>query len=142
MTPNLVNIKSWHDDLLYGGHIQAKGKLETADGGFCCLGRTCVLAGCRRRLSWSGRIQYDDNSVSLPQRAMDWLGVDDSSPVLKIPTHLQHKKPPSRHEETAYRLNDSFNFTFPEIAECIRETWPEAFQPETPKTEDTDARLP
>ncbi len=66
------------------------------------------------------------------------------NPYLKVPEHLRDKTETSATEEElndaedlsdyavgesccASSLNDDYGFTFAEIAECVKETWPEAF---------------
>lgn len=156
MTPNLENIRSWRDDLLDPENVQGHDYLETDEGEFCCLGRVCVLAECVRTAGGKYGIgpMYDGEDATLPRRAIAWLGLSAFSddPRLTVPPHLLAvclEREAAVGEETATHvfssvqealkrtgktacshLNDTFGLTFPQIAECIEATWPEAFTQE------------
>lgn len=125
---NLKNIRTWHDKLLADEYVQTAGTLradsESKDGQYehCCLGVACDLAAPHR---WNDH-DHDGNESVLSDPAMRWLGVEDRNPKLLIPEHLR-RIAGGRDEAPATFLNDTYAFTFTEIAECIKETWPEAF---------------
>ena len=64
----------------------------------------------------------------LPPEVVEWLGVDGANPVLKVPERLQGREGTDGggllgEAETCSDLNDAYELTFAEIAECVYETW-------------------
>lgn len=137
LEPNLQNIKAWHDALISGQYQQATQVLrhqvhsfDESTGehtgsvavSYCCLGVACQLTNPSEE-AWS---EEHEQGEMLSWSARQWLGINDSDPVLTIPAHLRHLVD-GEEESLAHHLNDNAQFSFNQIAACIRETWPEAF---------------
>lgn len=130
MTVDLKKVRKWYDALLTTSHPQAVGVLREGDGR-CCLGiylEECTV-GKWESVEVNGTDNYywqvkgDTTSHKYDLPASEF---GDSDPVLKIPSRLLEKADAT--EERASELNDTHDFTFAEIAECVKETWPEAFE--------------
>lgn len=145
--PNLENIRKWHDALLSGQYQQTIGRLRRttlAEGdaeanaayplGHCCLGVACDLAAPDAWGMGSDDFVHgygSDNVLSPP--ALEWLDIEQDDPLLKVPEHLREKEEDDPDGDIpelsrAITLNDAEGFTFAQIAACIRETWPQAFE--------------
>lgn len=140
VSPNLENIRSWHDALISGRYQQTLGRLRRTtsksavlDGdypaGHCCLGVVCDLADPG---GWEeGPKEYIHRNMQnneLSDVAMDWLGVSSSDPVLKVPKDIREADGGYTGQTcNAITLNDEYRLSFVDIAACIRETWPKAF---------------
>lgn len=122
MTPKTKQlIRDWHDALRSGEYRQGLRQLyDTKSGAHCCLGVLCEVAGYRRREQ-----RYAGKSLLLPPKLARTLG--GSYPILVVPARLKKKSGNHGHVDAA-RLNDTFKFTFKQIAQCVKATWPEAWQ--------------
>jgi len=129
MTPNQKrSIRRWHDALISGQYEQHYQSLANASAtAFCCLGVLCSVEGYRFHPDPEGA--YIQTAGGREDKSLPYsLAVDGRCyPVLKIPAHLRHD---GLERESAITLNDEYEFTFAELAECIRETWPEAWEEE------------
>lgn len=80
-----ANAKAWVNDLRTTTAKQGKGRLQNADGSFCCLGRACELAVAAGVIP-SPRVDglslyyiYDDvETAYLPYAVEKWLGLRES----------------------------------------------------------------
>lgn len=131
----------WAEDLESGNRIQTKERLTRLhpDGSrsHCCLGvlsdRAAQAGVLNAHLPTAGgQVAYGDyrEHADLPVEVQQWTGLIGGSPSLQVPEHLQYKL--GQDSQTLYRgsgrvsamsLNDVYDFTFPEIAECIRFTF-------------------
>lgn len=131
---NPVKIRKWYHALLSGNYTQVRGRLCTPDGK-CCLGVYLEEVGGGKWVKvpeTTTLLRYEDatgahHSYSLPLDGDNIFRASD--PSLKIPVDLRGKAVGSE-TALATELNDDYNFTFQEIAACIKETWPEAFEEE------------
>lgn len=102
--------KAWHDALLSGKYEQGSGMLKNENEEYCCLGVLCVVADS-------------------PFEGDEWYLDDDHwenySPELKVPKHLQKS---NMTEDDASSLNDNWELSFDQIAQCIRHTYPAQFE--------------
>lgn len=132
LTPNLANIRLWHEALLNPDNRQTTGSLRDADG-MCCLGVACEVAMAHgvevARVEQPGSWTYNDQEGVLPVVVQDWLGVSTNDPLLT--TGWTDEGEPE--EATASDLNDNHEASFVEIAACIKHTWPEAFSQDPEK---------
>jgi hypothetical protein len=105
-----ANLRAWIHDLRTTDAKQDAGQLRTADDGYCCLGRACVILGA------------------------DWAKPDRASACEVLPAVVRvlvdgvedHSYMPAAYKAamgltdadvaTCVRLNDSERKTFPEIA--------------------------
>lgn len=126
-------IRAWAEDLEATRAPQAKGHLSKKVGqrwGYCCLGRAEMVAGAKFVTDGEVKefLQPDPlggTTELLTTQTASRLGSSDN-PTLRIPRPLRMKA--HGHDRCfAAELNDEFEFTFREIAECIRYTWPKAF---------------
>lgn len=114
--------EQWVAALRSGQYQQTKQKLN--DGvGYCCLGVACELSGITRKkheeydeTTWF----YDDEYLVLPTSVQNWLGVDDTNPVLDMPpsVYLHPQDDEASHARDVASLNDE-GFTFDQIADLI-----------------------
>jgi hypothetical protein len=150
-------IRQWDAWLRDPSNRQTSGTLRRTDDegdSFCCLGGLCVLAGVEwRRGRWGASDKWIDDPLYswlagdftngalteagvLPHSLARRLGVD-SNPLLAVPERLYAEKIAGNEGIHYYnkpgtpipaaRLNDDYRFTFVDIADCVRATWPEAF---------------
>lgn len=125
-----ANRARWVEALRSGKFRQAQNRLRLGNA-YCCLGVACVLAGIEAETHSEayGLYLFDDEYLTLPDRAQEWLGVQAASPridfgdVDRLGTQGHH--PDSElagcyvswpHELSA--LNDG-GFTFNQIADLI-----------------------
>ena len=127
-------IRAWAEDLETTAAPQAKGALCKKVGqrwGYCCLGRAEVVAGTKTIVDNNVRKIFLDAGFHTSQAGVltsntaSRIGLDN--PHLRITPALRNKIIDGRSKAYATELNDEFKFTFREIAECIRYTWPKAF---------------
>ena len=122
---NKKNAQAWVNDLRHGGHLQCTGQLsiieEDGQRSYCCLGRVCELAGLSPNDETPMSKFYNGHAGDLPSKAERWLGSDNPDPELHIPPKLRAKTK-GRDRTTATMLNDEYELTFPEIADCISYT--------------------
>lgn len=135
---NLANVRKWHDALLSGKYYQGSGELRSSESHFCCLGVLCdVLEPSRwSRTDLEGEILYQhrggDSQAPSPllmnESGIPIDGKFGRSVILRVPESLRALQGELAEWTPAIRLNDTWRFSFAEIAECIRFTWPEAFE--------------
>lgn len=124
MRINVKNGRKWVRALRSGEYVQGTAQLRT--GGpdafkHCCLGVATDL--------------YDPELCNqsachgvMPGEVADWLGLTDLDPYLYVG---EAEAPRGRgltrttEEQHASVLNDSWDFTFEQIADAIERTWPE-----------------
>lgn len=117
-----------------------RAELEDKPGkfGYCCLGLACKISRVGKFLENTGSFLdnktiepsneswRDKNSSYLTYRAQKWLGVNSSDPYIELPSDAvmanidyrrQHSTLPSDVSMT--QLNDSWRFTFPQIADML-----------------------
>lgn len=150
-------IRAWERKLRTGGMRQTTGALCLITDGknrhhaYCCLGVACSVAHrefgdkrfkLNRREGFGYRLVVGESYDGLPPGTLkEYLPDEDEdkyhsvNPTLRIPKSLQHKTydpddeySSPRTEAEATELNDAYDFTFKEIAACIRETWPTLFR--------------
>jgi hypothetical protein len=116
MKPNKRNLHKWAKALESGEYQQTTSTLRD-ENGYCCLGVACEVAlknGVKMHVemgedSW----RYDTEEASLPKAVQEWLGVDNSDPLLNF----------DGEEITAISANDLVDKNFTEIARAIRRTY-------------------
>jgi len=125
MSINKEAFEIWVEALESGEFSKTTGVLHD-EYGYCCLGVACVKAiengvelyvEGEREDGWS----YDGEGGSLPPKVMDWLGVDECDPMLRI--NLGNPDFPEVEEAHASDVNDNFGYDFPRIAAAIRRTY-------------------
>lgn len=99
----------WARDLETTRAKQANGYLNDGKGGFCCLGRLCVVAGKRGIRSYGGEISYHDETGVLPVEVIEMVGMKTDNGVLP-------------NKRALSELNDE-GVSFREIAKIIRKNW-------------------
>lgn len=127
---NKKNIRILVEALRSGEYIQGVGSLKQIINNkvyHCPLG---VAEECRiKSVKYGGKFRLgDDYSYYIPGADMylsaggqKWLGINNTNPYLKIPEHLQHKA--QSLAKGTIQLNDLYNFTFEEIADCFEHTF-------------------
>lgn len=124
LQPNYVRIiwmrtelaREWAEALESGDYEQGKTVLAqvTNEGKkYCCLGVLCELAikhGIELDVTREqDNILYDERIGVLPPSVLYWADIDSEDGDVKL------------GDEFASELNDKMNFTFTEIAQCIRQ---------------------
>ena len=120
-----ILIRRWESALRSGDYRQGVGCLrhETAAGPVhCCLGVLCEVAGEQ----WEQPTKR--GTVGLAAIATDQYGTLPWSLAVRlgtgpIPTLITIEG----EAKLATVLNDNFRLSFEQIADCIRRTWPAAF---------------
>lgn len=102
----------WARDLETTRARQTQLKLNDGEGGFCCLGRLCVLAKARGKRSATGKIYYHGEGTILPSEVMEMVGMRTQSGVV------------GDDEDELSSMNDG-GMSFAEIAKVIRKRWKE-----------------
>lgn len=122
------------DSVLRGELFDQPGKF-----GYCCLGLVCKISRVGKFVENTGLFLdnkpvedinnenwRDKNSSYLTARAQKWLGVGSSDPCIELPSDTVHKsrKGPRDYsqlpsEVSMTQLNDSWRFTFPQIADML-----------------------
>jgi hypothetical protein len=143
-------IRAWDEWLRDPSHKQGPGALRREfdyETLFCCLGGLCEVVKALapegfRNIDWEpvreqgGKWSFDGTTGTLPSSVVRYAGVEYSNPSLVVPSQLIAKATaPGDHigyeaTRSAAALNDNYHFTFEEIADCIRATYPEAFTEE------------
>lgn len=115
--------EQWVKALRSGDYKQGKTRLET-DEGFCCLGVLCdlaVKAGIIERRPTAairgGVASYGVEGLTreisvLPRLVVDWAGLIDCNPLVRINGHYYH---------ALSHMNDIEGSSFLEIADLIEE---------------------
>ena len=105
------NVDLWLEALESGQYAQCEGKLESPDGGFCCLGVACKVLGIPRT-EFNGDIFYGEDGqaedASLPDYVRDMLGLTSAIGLYN-----------NDNLDTLASHNDH-GLTFEEIAAIIR----------------------
>jgi hypothetical protein len=118
MNPNKTNIRKWVEALRSGHYKQSKRVLTklTTDKkikGHCCMGVACRVAiaeGIKLKQSRSlGYITYDGALGAMPDKVVNWLGVDSDDPKVL--------------DNTLSFWNDLEGKTFKEIADLIEKEY-------------------
>lgn len=116
----------WADALESGKYKQGKFLLNSPEG-FCCLGVLCEIAvedGVVEKIDpdGSGYTRYhapgnpnNYDTAFLPDAVVEWAGVGHSNIAFDVDLEG------SGGWVTASGLNDTYNYTFAEIAELIRQ---------------------
>lgn len=118
--PNKENLRLWVQALRSGKFTQGRHRLKSLIRGeesYCCLGVACELAlahGVQMTVHPTGirSVWFDGNGGDLPEAVQKWLGVYDSDPVLM-------ESADTGEIITAIQANDSFEWTFNQIADAI-----------------------
>ncbi len=115
-------IEMWVDDLRNGYRPQGMGYLKS-DGKYCCLGVACAVAsfaGVEMDVkSKNGISSYDGSTSYLPAAVMNWLGVTTPNVLFKPDTGELYSSGPGKGYTSLTALNDSYGFTFAEIAAAV-----------------------
>ena len=119
---NRENIDKWIAALRSGEFKQGRGQLLTNYGGYCCLGVACEVYRRENGGEWidkeigSGETQkeFKGSAAVLPVEVEDWLGISSHNPMLFDSDNEYH---------SATDLNDSFGYTFDQIADAIERTY-------------------
>ena len=157
--PVYSEVRRWYELLMDPENKQTKGALKKDDG-LCCLGLYAENCGFPFRIvkndddSYSFRYSVaddfqeyvegdtvsEDELLPGPAGNLFWGShtLSQRDPELNVPRKFYGKASlfPIEGQEasrTATSLNDSFGFTFQEIAECVKYTWPEAFEDMEPE---------
>lgn len=102
--------KLWIEALRSGEYEQGRGRLKTANNGYCCLGVLCELHREAVEGSWEESDNdnigsfYEGQRYSLPKLVMKWAGLNECNPRVGY--------------ASLETLNDS-GVPFPEIANYI-----------------------
>ena len=109
--------QKWIDAL--ATYKQGKMRLRNQNDEFCCLGVLCDIYSKETGVEWKLSDDYIKGSMEiercvsyLPIEVEKWAGLDSHNPMVKIE---------SLGTFSLIWVNDSFNYTFPQIAELIRE---------------------
>lgn len=137
MTINRERVRLLVDALRSGRFQQGYGHLR-AKNEYCCLGVACEVAmenGIQLNVVPAAAPhmvadQFDGHSSDLPDAVIGWYGFGyTSDPSLRMPPllHAQRverkQKVPSFSFASAIALNDTFKFSFDEIADCFEYTF-------------------
>lgn len=134
MTVNVEALKTWTAELRSGNRVQATGTLEVVENGVkeqCCLGVACDIfadtLGLHVEKIEGWRVDavvtsYDDETGVLPNSVRDYLGLEDSNPLIELPLT------PEQREQAIFdgkpihtgiaNLNDG-GMSFEQIADVI-----------------------
>jgi hypothetical protein len=101
----------WARDLETTKAKQARGVLNDGKGGFCCLGRLCVVVGAKgRRNNINMGISYHGAVTVLPSEVQDLVKMSTASGIV------------GSDECELSSLNDD-GVSFTELAKLIRKRW-------------------
>ena len=109
--------QKWIDALATATYKQGREVLRNKDE-FCCLGVLCDIYSKETGVEWkllddvSETMEIERCVSYLPIEVEKWAGLDSHNPMVKIE---------SLGTFSLIWVNDSFNYTFPQIAELIRE---------------------
>ena len=149
-------IRRWEAALRSGRYNQGVSLLKYEDKSetvrYCCLGVLCEVGGLVARscdhFAIYPRYEFDGSTLSPPKALVESFAgkhiSDHADLTLDLPPNIQElvddvleatpigddpiaRQCGSNGEYTAATLNDTFNLSFSQIADCIRFTWPEAF---------------
>lgn len=126
IVPNREVLAEWADALESGEYGQTESLLRDASG-FCCLGVLCEIAVKHGVISEAveildsddepiGEFSYDGKDAFLPRAVSEWAFGDP---------HENNPDMVTEHDgmESASSLNDSLEYSFPQIAAAIRRTY-------------------
>lgn len=125
--PNYEAIREWEAALRSGEFKQVRGALKkkSAEDTYCCLGVACNLYMRHHpeQYTWEDTdLRAKDGAYAMgimPTEISKWLtGSPDGNPMLVA----------GKETFVAAFLNDDMGYTFEQIADAIRLTWPEAFE--------------
>ena len=127
---NKENMIKWAEALESGKYNQCDGALRQKEDNkyrYCCLGVAEVLAGSEfnsnNSITYFNDMGHEENEEEyLSPAGKEWLGVDEQNPDLRVPSMLYDDDMCESEYIAASILNDSYEFTFEEIAKCIRHT--------------------
>ena len=102
--------KAWLEALRSGKYEQGNGQLLSPEGGYCCLGVLCSVLGATNEELLGVGMPF---SIS-GGRAGWWLNERDYSVYVPEDSDLRHLS----------ELNDSYCYTFEEIADLIEKYVP------------------
>lgn len=149
---NAEAMDKWMADLRSGEYTQAIGVLRSKEGGMCCLGvathTNVEICGITvDDVSWEDRYEYElpnnkSTTALMPVEVMDYLGIPDR---YRVGTDYDgsiyvvmneddegeqnfgrnYERIDGRSMVDVVSLNDSFEKTFPEIADRIEATYKE-----------------
>lgn len=117
---NKENVRKWVDALRSGKYKQCRSYLNKGDA-YCCLGVACEVAfkngvaveivNLNENTSNAEAIRsYNKNTIDLPTVVKEWLGFEQHSPTVRLSNN---------REEFLTNLNDSYKFSFEQIADLI-----------------------
>ena len=150
--------RAWVEKLLDPDAVQVASHLKTPEGYCCLgilTEKVCNIplvktfdtkeTGLDPVFGW----KYPGSESSWQTSVLPYPAIDafwevkpldnPEDPILKIPDELQHRTrydiPKDEEEDftvgvsqNATNLNDVYAFTFQEIAQCVKHTWPELFE--------------
>lgn len=114
---NKKRVQLWVDALRSGKYKQARGRLETSGGEYCCLGVACDVAIANgididRQVSKYGAVRYGETTSVLPRKVAAWFGFEESSPAVTVNEDFSA-------EVTCVFLNDDLHYNFNQIADAV-----------------------
>lgn len=113
----------WIAALRSGKYVQAKDAL-CSNAGFCCLGVLCDLS---EKGAWvascgpSNPRDYLGTGSELPHEVSRWAGMRSLDG--RFDSDNPEHQPPGAFEPSLLQLNDTLEFTFPQIADVIEQHW-------------------
>ena len=122
-------------DALRSGEFEQGYSYLKMGNRYCCLGVACEIAirnGVElHTATLDGVTAFNSRKVDLPAKVSAWFNLEDSDPTLKVPPALYERRRTERlpvpmsaaSTTTAIALNDTFNFSFAEIADCFEHTY-------------------
>jgi len=112
-----VLTRRWIDALRSGNYKQTSGCLKNDDG-FCCLG---VAADVMAPSEWRKTV---DSDGYYSFRKMGDVGLLKHDDFLRlVPNYVQDRLDFSISADDLAELNDSYDFTFPMIADVVESWW-------------------
>lgn len=127
MSVNKERVQQLVDALRSGDYSQTRGVLQRLDGSNCCLGVACRVAGIEAKLDpfYKKQVLFDSNLTILPETVRKYYGFNLRDPLVDIPPHIQNKYPDLKRDELKFAsvLNDSYQLSFSEIADCFEYTF-------------------
>jgi len=136
-------IRAWYKALKTTRKRQGVGALKQLNltngkNEYCCLGILCEVAGLRgvdtNELGLVSVYAFDGRTDTLPDSLAKVIG--NNNPLLRVPKELLNEIGEDPDDEEVYgpffylaaNLNDEEGFTFKQIADCVKATWPRAFK--------------
>ena len=111
----------WIQALRSGEYKQGQGALHNYnENTFCCLGVLCDLHAKETNTSWvdypeeNWRSDYLGNDISLPNKVIEWSGLEDHDPL------INRKLSPLIHRTLSLAMyNDEKGYSFDQLADLI-----------------------